>query len=160
MSPIIYRISDDFICPTGAASPHIGSCSGKLSCGPNSAHCHVGLDEFTHDWGWPAHHLSWYTATITSDRWFGREWTVFRVVQYIGHVGLSVLCIWFLWNGTARWMAARAARITPFTTTKCTYVIVWGGVVAGLIAAAVWVHADRNGSAPTSFASSPALSPA
>jgi hypothetical protein len=109
---------------------------------------HVGLDEFTHDWGWFANHVSWYSKTLTERHWFGREWTVFRLAQYAGHVGGVVLCVWLLWRyGRARWMAAQAARQPRFVTSIASHIILWSFTAAGFLASAVWVRSDRNGSA-------------
>jgi hypothetical protein len=109
---------------------------------------HVFLDEFTHDWGWFANHVSWYDSRIISGELLGREWTVYRVFQYLGHVGLTVLCLALLWAyGRQRWMQARAATIPPTPTTVVSYVTLWGASAIGLGAAMVWVRTDPVGSA-------------
>ncbi len=107
---------------------------------------HVFLDEFTHDWGWFAHHVSWYDNRVVNA--LGRELTVYRVLQYIGHVGLTALCVWMLWAyGRRRWMHARADTVTPTPTSIASYVTLWGCSAIGFGAAALWVASDRQGSA-------------
>jgi hypothetical protein len=109
---------------------------------------HVLLDEFTHDWGWFAHHVSWYDNRLVGGELFGREWTVYRLFQYIGHVGLTVLCLALLWAyGRRRWMQARADAIAPTPTSVASYVTLWGLAAIGLGAATLWVATDREGSA-------------
>ena len=93
---------------------------------------HVFLDEFTHNWGWFAHHVSWYDNRIVSEL-LGREWTVYRVFQYVGHVGLTALCIALLWvYGRRRWMQPRAATIAPSPTSVASYTTLWGLSALGL----------------------------
>ena len=109
---------------------------------------HVFLDEFTHDWGWFANHVSWYDNRIIDGEVLGRTWTVYRVFQYVGHVGLTALCIALLLNcGRQRWMQARADAITPTPTSTATYVTLWGCSTIGLAVTAAWVASDRLGSA-------------
>ena len=67
---------------------------------------HVMLDHFTHDWGWFARHVDWYHSVVVND-FLGRQWTVFRLMQYMGHVVGSVLCLWMLGRyGRQRWTNA------------------------------------------------------
>jgi hypothetical protein len=109
---------------------------------------HVFLDEFTHDWGWFANHVSWYDNRIIPGRVLGREWTVYRVFQYTGHVGLTVVCIAILWDyGRKRWMHARADTIPPSPTSTASYVLLWGCSAIGFAATMFWVVSDRIGSA-------------
>jgi hypothetical protein len=109
---------------------------------------HVFLDEFTHNWGWFAHHVSWYDNRIVDRELLGREWTVYRVFQYIGHVGFTALCIALLWAyGRRRWMRARAATIAPSPTTAASYARLWGLSALGLGAATLWLALDRVDSA-------------
>ncbi len=109
---------------------------------------HVFLDEFTHDWGWFANHVSWYDNRIIKGELLGREWTVFRVFQYIGHVGLTALCVALFWRyGRQRWMRARADTIAPTPTSPASYVTLWGCSATGLLVATAWVLSDRLGSA-------------
>ena len=109
---------------------------------------HVFLDEFTHDWGWFAHNVSWYDNRIIDGELLGREWTVYRVFQYIGHVGLTALCFALLWTyGRRRWMQAGAETVAPAQTSVASYVALWGISAVGLGAAALWVASDRQGPA-------------
>jgi hypothetical protein len=112
---------------------------------------HAGLDQFTHGWGWPARHTDWYRHTLTDHRWFGREWTVFRVIQYTGHIGGTAVCIWLLWRyGRARWMQDRARSVTTPVTSAWSHAVLWGATAAGFAGAWVWVHVDPQGSASAS----------
>lgn len=109
---------------------------------------HVFLDEFTHDWGWFAHHVSWYDDRIISGKVLGREWTVYRVFQYIGHVGFTVLCLALLWSyGRQHWMTARADTIAPAPTSIASYLTLWGCTTIGIGVTTLWVVSDRIGSA-------------
>jgi hypothetical protein len=109
---------------------------------------HVFLDEFTHNWGWFARHVSWYDNRIIPGRLLGREWTVYRVFQYIGHVGLTVVCIAILWDyGRKRWMKARADTIPSSPKSTASYVLLWGCSAIGLVATTAWVVSDGIGSA-------------
>jgi hypothetical protein len=56
---------------------------------------HVLLDHLTHDWGWMARNADWY-RTVFADDVLGRQWTVFRVMQYGGHVVGTGACLWLL----------------------------------------------------------------
>jgi hypothetical protein len=109
---------------------------------------HVGLDEFTHGSGWFARHVPWYTKRVTDRRWLGSEWTVFRTAQYLGHVGLTALCLWLLWrHGKARWMQQRADLVPASPRTRRSFIVVWGLAGLGLLAAGLWVALDSDGSA-------------
>ena len=109
---------------------------------------HVGLDEFTHDWGWFARHVSWYDQRLVGTNWLGREWTVFRVVQYVGHVGGSALCVWLLWRyGRARWMRARALAVAVPSVSIRSHAALWVPTALGFGAAGAWVRLHGAGSA-------------
>jgi hypothetical protein len=109
---------------------------------------HVFLDEFTHDWGWFANHVSWYDNRILEGEVLGRVWTVYRVFQYVGHIGLTALCIALLLTyGRQRWMKERAESIAPAPTSTAGYVTLWGCSAFGLAMTTFWVACDRIGSA-------------
>ena len=109
---------------------------------------HVALDEFTHDWGWFAKHLSWYSRPLTGHLLFGREVTVFRLAQYIGDVGGVALCVWLLGRyGNDRWMADRNGRTPVLVTTTVSHAVLCLSTGVGLAVGALWVRADPNGSA-------------
>ena len=108
---------------------------------------HVGLDHFTHDWGWFARHVSWYNAVLI-DGWLGRDWTVFRIAQLVGHIGGTALCLWLLARyGRRRWMADRAAQVATFPKTVRTAAILDAASGLGAIAGIAWVVSESNGSA-------------
>jgi hypothetical protein len=108
---------------------------------------HVFLDEFTHNWGWFAHHVSWYDDHLIDAKPFGQALTPFRMFQYIGHIGLTALCIALLWKyGRERWMQARADTIAPSPTSRASYVTLWGCSAIGFVAATAWVVVDHIGS--------------
>jgi hypothetical protein len=112
---------------------------------------HAGLDHLTHEWGWLATHLDWYNDAVTNRRWFGRRWTVFRVVQYAGHVGGTALCIWMLWRrGRARWMQDRAQSVPTPVTSARSHAVLWTCTAAGFATAWMWVHLDPQGSSSAS----------
>jgi hypothetical protein len=127
---------------------HRFSPAGSMVCAFIGAVTHVLLDGFTHDWGWFARNIGWYHDVLIPGHAFGRAWTVYRVVQYAGHVGLSALCIWMLWRaGRAGWMSARASRVPAFPATRATRAVlaITTATAAGLGAALVLAH--RAGSA-------------
>ena len=102
------------------------------------------LDEFTHNWGWFAHHVSWYDNRIMSGELLGREWTVYRVFQYVGHVGLTALCIALLWAyGRQRWMQARGGDDRPEPDKRRELHDALGLSAIGLGAATLWIASDR-----------------
>ncbi|HWM20209.1 MAG TPA: DUF4184 family protein [Ilumatobacteraceae bacterium] len=106
---------------------------------------HVMLDSFTHGWGWFARHVDWYDDVIIEGAWFGRPLTVFRTLQYVGHVGGTTLCLWLLWRyGSQGWMTARAARV-PVRRTPSSTAALWSAVAAGVTAALVWAGLDSQG---------------
>lgn len=118
----------------------LGALIGALS--------HVALDHFTHEWGWFARNVSWYDDRVIDAQLLGRDWTVFRVVQYTGHVGGSALCVLLLWRyGRSRWMADRAAAVAPFEPSAGSHATVWVGLATGLAAGLAWVVLDSRGSA-------------
>jgi hypothetical protein len=107
---------------------------------------HVLLDEFTHAWGWLPRHAAWYRARILPGKWLGRDWTAFRVAQYIGHIGFSTLALVLLVRyGRQRWLADRARRVPPSPVTVATHAILWGTTLAGGAAGSVWAFHERHG---------------
>jgi hypothetical protein len=108
---------------------------------------HIGLDQFTHSWGWFARNLDWYS--VPRFDWLGRDWAVFRLLQYAGHVVGTVTCIWLLRSyGRARWMAGRAAAVAPFEPSAPSRLLVWSATAGGLLAGAVWVLVGTSGVGP------------
>lgn len=107
---------------------------------------HVFLDHFTHDWGWFAHHVSW-SQTIVFEG-VGRQWRLFRVVQYVGHVVGTALCLWLLARyGRQRWMEATAAQVEPFPVTRRSRTLLAAGASVGVAAGVAWVAIDPAGTA-------------
>lgn len=107
---------------------------------------HVILDSFTHDWGWFARNVSWYGDRIVDGTWLGREWTVYRVIQYVGHVGGSRLCIGLLWRyGRQRWMTDRAMQLGEAVTSVRSHVALWTCAATGTAAGLAWIGLDRTG---------------
>ena len=116
----------------------VGALLGALS--------HVALDSFTHEWGWFAQNISWYSKPLGDRLWLHPQWTLFRIVQYIGHVGGSALCVYLLWlYGRRRWMSARAALVEPVTTSMRTQPMLWGPTVTGALAGIGWTTVDSAG---------------
>jgi Domain of unknown function (DUF4184) len=106
---------------------------------------HVVLDTFTHGWGWFARNVDWYNDVIIEGAWFGRPLTVYRTLQYVGHVGGTALCLWLLWSyGRQGWMSARAASI-PARRTTSSALVLWSTVGVGVIATLVWAQLDSEG---------------
>lgn len=106
---------------------------------------HVGLDHLTHRWGWFANHVDWYDDVIVGGSWLGRPLTVYRMFQYVGHVGGTAFCLWLLWHyGSQGWMTARAALI-PVRRTPSSTATLWSAVAIGVIATALWAQLDSQG---------------
>lgn len=120
---------------------------GTPICAFLGALSHVALDHFTHEWGWFARHVDWYNQMLGHGPWLGRQWTPFRVVQYVGHIGGTTLCVYLMWcYGRQRWMTARAAEIDDRSTSAST-VLLSSCVAIGLFAAVAWVRLQPAGSA-------------
>lgn len=108
---------------------------------------HVMLDHFTHEWGWFARHIDWYSTVVVHD-FLGREWTVFRIIQYSGHIVGTAVCLWLMARyGRAHWMAASAAKVEPYPVTVRSMGTLFAAVAAGLAVGTAWVLGDRSGSA-------------
>jgi hypothetical protein len=108
---------------------------------------HVLLDHFTHEWGWFARHIDWYSTVVVHD-FLGREWTVFRIIQYSGHIGGTAVCLWLMARyGRAHWMAASAAKVEPYPVSVGSMGTLFAAVTAGLAVGTAWVFGDRSGSA-------------
>jgi hypothetical protein len=106
---------------------------------------HVALDHFTHDWGWFAQHVDWYDSVVIEGV-FSRNWTVFRLVQYAGHVVGTAVGVWMLARyGRARWMATRRALVPPFEVSRRSTLTLVIAFVAGLSAGLAWVLSNRVG---------------
>lgn len=121
------------------ASAIAGALIGALS--------HVALDHFTHDWGWFARNVDWYSSVLVDDV-LGRRWTVFGVLQYAGHVVGSVLCCWMLLRlGRERWMAAAAERVRRYPVSLRSTVVLAAGTAAGAAAGVAWALGASAGSA-------------
>jgi hypothetical protein len=106
---------------------------------------HVALDQLTHGWGWFARNVDWYDDVIIEGAWFGRPLTVYRTLQYLGHVVGTTLCIWLLWSyGRQGWMHERAAAI-PVRRTASSGAVLWSAVGVGVIATLVWWRLDSEG---------------
>jgi hypothetical protein len=108
---------------------------------------HVVLDHFTHEWGRFAQHVDRYSHVVVDDI-LGRQLTVFRIVQYAGHVVGTALPVWTLARyGRARWMADGASAVEPFPVTARARVTLTSGLLVGVAVGAAWVLADRAGPA-------------
>lgn len=108
---------------------------------------HIVLDHFTHDWGWFAQNVSWF-GDVFFEGPFGRDWTAYRMAQYIGHVVGTGLCLVFLaWLGRQRWMADRAAMVPETPRTALSTLILAGSTLTGCIAGLLWIVTDPMGSA-------------
>ena len=94
---------------------------------------HALLDALGHGWGWPAQHLAFYREPLFATTFLGRPWTVYRLVQYAGHLGLTPLCLWWLYRyGRERWLAAEAAAVAPFRGNRRTHLVLWSSMLTGL----------------------------
>jgi hypothetical protein len=105
---------------------------------------HVFIDSFTHGWGFVAQQVPWYMDTLGTWSGFGRPWTPFRIVQYIGHVVLTLWAIWTLRRyGKARWLQAAANQVPSTSPTTRSHVLVWTvPIVSTLTAAALTLNAQ------------------
>ncbi|MFN0030410.1 MAG: DUF4184 family protein [Acidimicrobiales bacterium] len=131
----------------GLATHRFGVRSGLSALA--GALSHVALDSFTHPWGWFARNIAWYAQPLGDATWLGAPWTPFRLMQYLGHVGASGLCVLLLHRyGRQRWMTERAARVTRARTSLRSHLVLW--IVAGAVTAAglMWVMVDPAGVAP------------
>jgi Domain of unknown function (DUF4184) len=87
---------------------------------------HVGLDSFTHKWGWFAQHWDWYSDPFIPLPFIDRTITPYRSLQYLGHVVLTAWVLRTLWrNGQQQWFTKRANTIPRFQATTTTHLILW-----------------------------------
>lgn len=108
---------------------------------------HVVLDHFTHDWGWFARNVDWYSTVLVDDV-LGRRWTVFRILQYAGHVVGTALCVWMLARlGGERWMERSAATVSRYPVSLRSTLLLVGGTALGLVAGTVWASDAPTGAA-------------
>ena len=107
---------------------------------------HVVLDAFTNSSGWLPHHARWYRARVLPGVWLHREWTVFRVVQYASHIGLSIVAVLLLARyGRERWMAGRARRVPLPRVSIATHAVLWSMTAIGAVAGLAWGFHERHG---------------
>jgi Domain of unknown function (DUF4184) len=100
---------------------------------------HIGIDQFTHDWGWAARHSAWYGRPIGGAEFSGRGWSPARIAQYVGHVGFSAAALLLLLSyARAGWFRSRAERVEKFRVSRVSTTVLWGmtslGCVIGLAA--------------------------
>jgi F0F1-type ATP synthase assembly protein I len=108
---------------------------------------HIVLDHFTHDWGWFAQNVSWYRDVFFAGP-FGRDWTAYRMAQYLGHVVGTVLCLVVLARlGRQRWMADRAAMVPETQRTALSTLTLAASTLTGCLAGVLWIVTDPMGSA-------------
>ena len=92
-------------------------------------------------------HRHLYDAVVIDDL-LGRQWTVFRFIQYAGHIVGTLLGLWRLARiGRERQMATSAATVERFPVTVRSSAILAVGVLVGSAVGAAWVLSDRSGSA-------------
>jgi Domain of unknown function (DUF4184) len=107
---------------------------------------HVGLDEFTHHWGWPARNMAWYRTPIFGWSVGGIEPTPYRVLQYAGHIGLTIWCLHMLADrGRARWLESSAARVPISKVTRATHMTLWVPALAGAMGT-LWLSIQGDAS--------------
>lgn len=108
---------------------------------------HIVLDNLTHDWGWFAQNVSWYGDVLFAGP-LGRDWTVYRLAQYLGHVVGTGLCLVALARlGRQRWMADRAAIVPRTQRTALTTLTLGASTLMGCLGGILWIVADPMGSA-------------
>jgi hypothetical protein len=87
---------------------------------------HVGLDSFTHQWGWFAQHWDWYAEPSIPLLLIDRMITPYRALQYLGHIVLTAWVLRTLWrNGQQRWYTKRANTVPRYQATATTHLILW-----------------------------------
>lgn len=103
---------------------------------------HIALDSLTHGWGWFARNLEWYGEPINDELIFGRAWTPFRIMQYVGHVVLSAVALWWLWRaGSQRWLLERARQV-PLRRTRRGALVLTAALILGIAAGVAWASID------------------
>lgn len=109
---------------------------------------HALLDHLGHGWGWPAQHFAFYREPLFAATFLERPWTVYRLVQYAGHLGLTPLCVWLLYRyGRERWLASEAAVVKPFRASLRSHFALWGSLLAGFYVATHFLPAHTHDSA-------------
>lgn len=108
---------------------------------------HVALDSFTHEWGWFARNVTWYDDVLISG-FLGRNWSPFRIAQYVGHVAGTTVCVAMLANlGKQRWMAGRAAAVPPVTKNRRSALALSISTAGGAAAGLGWIIPHSLGAA-------------
>lgn len=118
----------------------LGALAGAVS--------HVVLDGFTHRWGWVADGWRWYRTPLVDERWLGKDWAPFEVMQYVGHVAGSAVFVWLVWRyGRERLLAAAAAEVPLAPVTRASRALLAGFVTVGAAGAAAVVLAAPSSEA-------------
>ena len=114
------------------------------------ASTHWALDIFTHEWGWFAQHLDWYSEPVQGLSVLGREWPPYRFVQYGSHVVGSAIAVLMLWQlGRTRRLRHRAAAVDHMSPTWKSHATLWLPTTAGFVVGIAWVSLDPIGLAST-----------
>jgi len=93
---------------------------------------HAALDQLTHGYGWPAQHFEWYRTPLFEVEFLHRPWTWYRVVQYAGHLGLTLLALVLLRRyGRERWLEGAARTVPAAVPTRASQLVLWGAALAG-----------------------------
>ncbi len=129
------RNTFDFASYRGLATHQTGVIRSVLWASAGSL-SHVGIDQFTHDWGWAARHFPWFGQPLGGAQFAGRGWSPARIAQYTGHVGFTLLAV-FLLASYARsgWFRARADTVARFPVTAISQLVVWGFTGFGIVIA-------------------------
>jgi hypothetical protein len=97
--------------------------------------------------GWFAQNVSWYGDVLFAGP-FGRDWTAYRMAQYLGHVVGTGLCSVVLARlGRQRWMADRAAMVPETQRTALSTLTLADSNLTGCLAGVLWIVTDPMGSA-------------
>lgn len=97
---------------------------------------HIGIDQFTHDWGWASRNVGWYSQPLVDTQIAGVPITPFRIAEWVGHVGLSLLAVALLLSyGRSGWLRSRAASVPAAPTNSVSHLVLWGMTVFGAVIA-------------------------
>lgn len=130
----------------GLAAHRFGWVTTPLSALVGTA-THIVLDNFTHDWGWFAQNISWYGDVLLAGP-LGRDWTAYRIAQYLGHFVGTGLCLVVLARlGRQRWMADRAAVVPKTQRTALSTLTLAASTLTGCLAGILWIVTDPMESA-------------